>query len=140
MSSLFKYCLFVVVAKIDVQNCTTSKETQLLIHQNIEDRRNRNKPWPHSTEQLISQLNDECIEILNSQQDRQTVIVWIWCRSQTALEYIQSLYDRNRIKEVLYGVANIQTLTLEIGQSNVISIEDNQFKKAVGKFFRLNLA
>ena|SRR6218665_567767 len=131
--------LVVGVLKVDVQNnhgtiCTTSKETQLLIHQNIKDRRNTIKPCSHSSDKLISQLNDEGIEILNSQLDRHTLVVWIWCRSQTALHYIQGLYESNQLKKVLYGVADIQTST-EIEQSNVIIIENNQFKKTIGKFF-----
>ena|SRR6218665_2878712 len=119
---------------------TTYKETQQLLHQNIEDFRKRTKPCLFQSGKLISQLNDEGIEILNSQLelDRQTVVVWIWCRSQAAIEYIEGLYDSNKLRKVLYGVANIQNLT-EIEPSppcrNVISIDENQFKKTVGKFF-----
>ena len=132
--------LVVGVLKVDVQNnhganCTTYKETQLLIHQNIGDRRNRIKPCSLQSDKLISQLNGEGIEILNSQLERETVVVWIWCRSQTALHNIQSLYESNQLKKVLYGVADIHTSTPEIEQSNVISIEDNQFKKTIGKLF-----
>src|SRR6218665_3420362 len=136
--------LLVGVINVNVQNshgtiCTTSTETQLLLHQNIEDRRHRNKPCSLQSDKLISQLNGEGIEILNSQLERETVVVWIWCRSQTARRYIQKLYESNQLRYVLYGVADIQTLT-EIEQSNVITIEDNQFKKTIGKFFQVNLS
>jgi len=132
--------LLVGVMKVDVQNnhgenCTTSKEKQLLLHQNIEDRRHRNKPCSLQSDKLISQLNDEGIEILNSQLERETVVVWIWCRSQTALHYIQRLYESNQLRKVLYGVADIHTSTPENEQSSVISIENNQFKKTIGKLF-----
>ena len=131
--------------KVDAQNnhgadCTTSKETQLLIHRNIEDRRNRIKPCSLQSDKLISQLNDEGIEILNSQLERETVVVWIWCRSQTALHYIKRLYESNQLRKVLYGIANIPTSTHEIEHSNAIIIEENQFKKTVGKFFQVNLS
>src|SRR6218665_1670808 len=131
--------------KVDVQNyhganCTTYKETQLLLHQNIEDRRNRIKPCSLQSDELISQLNDAGIEILNSQLERETVVVWIWCRSQTALHCFQRLYESNQLREVLYGVENITTSTHDLGQSNVVIIEENQFKKTVGKFFQVNLS
>src|SRR6218665_1390114 len=137
--------LLVGVMKVDVQNnhgenCTTSKEKQLLLHQNIEDRRNRNKPCSLQSDKLISQLNEEGIEILNSQLERETVVIWIWCRSQTALHCIQRLYESNQLREVLYGVANIPTSTHDLGQSNVIIIEENRFKKTISKFFQVNLS
>ena len=122
--------LLLVVIKIEVQNrgakCTTSMETQLL-HQKIEDLRNRTKPRSHQTDKLISQLREEGIEILNSQLDRQTVVVWIWCHSQAALEHIQRLYESNQLRDVFFE--NIQPST-----SKVINIDRNQFKKTVGKF------
>src|SRR6218665_960042 len=134
-----KMLLLVGVMKVEVQNdrgaiCTTSTETQLLLHRNIEDRRNRIKPCSLQSDKLISQLNDEGIEILNSQLDRETVIVWIWCRSQAALYYIQRLFESNQLRKVLYGVADIPMSTPEVEQSNVI-IENNQFKKTIGKLF-----
>ena len=95
----------------------------------IEDLRNRTKPWSHQTDKLISQLREEDIEILNSQLDRQTVVVWIWCRSQAALEHIQSLYESNQLRDILFGLENIQPSI-----SMVINIDGNQFKKTVGKF------
>src|SRR6218665_1153511 len=131
--------LLVGVMKVDLQNnyganCTTSKKTQLLIHQNIEDRRNRIKPCSLQSDKLISQLNDEGIEILNSQLERETVVIWIWCRSQTALHNIQRLFESNQLRKVLYGVADIPISTPEVEQPNVI-IENNQFKKTIGKLF-----
>src|SRR6218665_1589177 len=134
-----KMLLLVGVMKVEVQNdrgtiCTTSTETQLLLHQNIVDRRHRIKPCSLQSDKLISQLNGEGIEILNSQLDRQTMIVWIWCRSQTALYYIQRLFESNQLRKVLYGVADIPISTPEVEQSNVI-IENNQFKKIIGKLF-----
>ena len=122
--------------KVEVQyrsaKCTTSREAQLLLHENIEDLRNRTKPWSRQTDKLISQLKEEGIEILNSDFDRQTVVVWIWCHSQAALQHIQRLYESNQLRDVLFGLANIP----EIDQSKVINIDSNQFKKAVGKFFK----
>src|SRR5688572_13585774 len=97
------------------------------LHQKIEDLRNRTKPRSHQTEKFISQLKDEDIEILNSQMDRQTVVIWIWCRSQAALDYIQRLYESNQLKEIF--LENIQSSTL-----NLISIDSIQFNKTIGKF------
>ena len=117
------------VIKIQVQtrgaNCTTSIETQLL-HKEIEALRSRTKPRSHQTDKLISQLKDEGIEILNSQLDRQTVVVWIWCHSQSALENIQRLYESNQLRDVFFE--NIQPKT-----SKMINIDRNQFQKTVGK-------
>src|SRR5688572_23773811 len=103
-------------------------EVQLL-HKQIEDLRNRTKPWSHQTDKLISQLRVKDIDILNAQLDRQTVVVWIWCRSQAALEHIQSLYESNQLRDILFGLANIQPYI-----SMMINIDENQFKKTVGKF------
>jgi hypothetical protein len=124
--------------KVEVQNRgakrITSMETQLL-HQTIEDLRNRTKRRSYQTDKLIGQLKDEGIEILNAQVDRQTVVVWIWCHSQTATENCQTLYESNQLRDVLCGLANIP----EIDQSKVINIDSNQFKKTVGKFFKTHL-
>ena len=106
-------------------NSTASVQSQLL-HQRISDLRNRTKPRLHQTDKLISQLKDEGIEIINSQLDRQTVVVWIWCHSQEAIEYIQKLYDSNQLKDILFE--NIQPST-----SKVIRIDRNEFKKTIGK-------
>ena len=124
--------LLSVVIKVKVQlrgaKCTTSIKTQLF-HQEIEDLRNSNrtKPWSHRTDELINQLREKGIEILNSQLDRQTVVVWIWCHSQAALGLIQMLYKSNQLRDVIFE--NIQPST-----SKMINIDRNQFKKTVGKF------
>src|SRR5688572_1209448 len=105
--------------------CTASMESQLL-HQKIEDLRNRTKPWSHQTDKLISQLRKEDIDNLNSQLDRRTVVVWIWCRSQAALQYVQKLYESNKRDEF---IENYQPSI-----SKMIKIDRNQFRKAIGKF------
>src|SRR5688572_17311520 len=87
--------------------CSTLMETQLL-HKQIEDLRNRTKPLSHQTQKFISQLSEKDVEILNSELDRKTVVVWIWCRSQAALEHIQSLYESNQLRYILFVLANIQ--------------------------------
>jgi len=110
----------------DCAKCTRSMETELL-HQKLEDLRNRTKPWSHQTDKLISQLREEGIEILNSQLNRQTVVVWIWCHSQAALGHIQRLYESNRLREVFFE--NIQPSI-----SIVTNIDGYQFKKTIGKF------
>jgi len=116
------------VIKIQVQipdaNCTTSIET---LHKEIEDLRSRTKLRSHQTDKLISQLKDEGIEILNSQLNRQTVVVWIWCHSQAALEHIQKLCESNQLREALFE--NIQPST-----SKEITMKRNQFQKTFGKF------
>ena len=67
------------------------------------------------------------IEILNSQLGRQTVIVWIWCRSQEALENVQKSYATNKLMDVLF-----ENIAPSI--SKVINIDRNQFEKTIGKF------
>jgi len=84
-------------------------------------------------------MKDEGIEILNSQLNRNTVVVWIWCRSQTALEIIQTQYESNHLKDVLFGAASIQLhadgiRTSAFVQSTLMNIDSNQFKKTVGKY------
>src|SRR5688572_10373685 len=105
-----------------------------LLHQKFEDHRSRTKPRSHETDKLISQLKDEGIEIVNSQLDRQTVVVWIWCYSQAALENFQRQYQSNHLKDIFLGFADIQPSTSEITQSIMISIDRSQLNKTVGKF------
>ena len=112
--------------------CTSSMETQKLLHQAIEDLRDRTKPRSHLTDKLISQLNYDGIEILNSQQKRRTVVVWIWCRSQTALCKLQKLYESNQMRDAFFE--NIQPFI-----PKVINIDYNELKKTVGKFLRMHL-
>ena len=98
-------------------------KTQILFHKGIEYLQNKTKPLSHQTNERINQMKDEDIEILSAQLRRQTVVVWIWCRSQAALEIIQTQYESNQLKCVLFGAANIRPLvdgmrTWEIIQSN----------------------
>ena len=119
-----------VVIKIKVETlrakCTTSMETQLL-HQKIEDLRNKMKPRSHQIDKLIVQLREEGLEILNSRQKKQTVVVWIWCRTQAALEYIQKLYESNQLRDIFCRL-------IRTSISMVINIDGTQFKKTAGKF------
>src|SRR5688572_21268187 len=105
-----------------------------LIHQTISDLVNRPKQGSQRNDKLINELRDGGIEIINSQLERKNVVVWIWCRSQTALENIQNLHVSNRLSDILFDVANIRSSPSEIIQSKVISIDSNEFKKTVGKF------
>ena len=96
-------------------------------YKTIEDLRDKTKSWSNQTVNFISQMRMEDLEILNSQRDSQTVVVWIWCRSQAALRHIQRLYESNHQRDVL--IESIQP-----SASKVINIDGNQFKKTVGKF------
>src|SRR6218665_910417 len=122
--------------KVEVLNCgakcTTSMKSMLAFRQNIEDLLIRTNLRSHKTDELISQLKDEGIEILNSELDRNTVVVWIWCRSQAALANCQRVYESNQLRDVLFGVPN----TFITDQSKVINIDQNQFKKTIGKFLK----
>ena len=111
----------------------TSMET-LLFYQKFKDLQNRTKPRSYQSDKIISQKKEEGLEILNSQLDRQTVVVWIWCHSQAALEHIQYLYDKQWLIDVLFGIASFRPSTSEIIQSKSIYINSNEFKKTVGKF------
>src|SRR6218665_1797229 len=93
----------------------------------INDLRDRTKPRSHQTDKLIVQLRDEGVEILNSQLDGQTVVVWMRCYSQTAIENIQKLYESNQLGDKYFE--NIQPSSLK-----VFDIDMNQFKKTIGKF------
>jgi len=73
-------------------------EAQLL-HKKIEDLRNEMKPRSYESDKLIVQLREDGLEILSSQLERQTVIVWIWCRTQAALERIQKMYESNQLRD-----------------------------------------
>lgn len=105
-----------------------------LLHEKIEDLRNRTKPWSHKTEEIISRLKDEGIEILSSQLDRQTVIVWIWCHSKAALEYVQRLYESNQLTYILFELTINRPCTSGMTPSKVIRIESDKFRKTAGKF------
>lgn len=108
-------------------------KSQVLLHQNINDLRNRTKPRSHKIDQLLSQLKYDGIEILNSQLDRQTVLVWIWCCSQSALENIQTSYESNKLIDVLF-----ENILPSI--SKVINIDRNEFQKIIGKFLFLQFS
>ena len=102
-------------------------ESQLL-HKKIEDLQNRTKPLSHQVDKFIRELKDEGIEILNSHLDRQTVVVWIWCHSQAALEHIQKLYESNQLRDAFFE-------KIQPSISSVINIDRKHFKRNVGKFF-----
>lgn len=108
----------------------------MLLYEKIEDLLSRTKPWSRQTQKLISQLKDDGIEILDSQLERQTVVVWIWCQSQAALTNFQEMYETNQMRDVFFGALDIQPYNSVIIQSKVISIDNNQFKKTLGMFLR----
>ena len=62
------------------------------------------------------------------------MVVWIWCRSQAALENIRKLNESNKLGNVLVGSAYMPTSGL--AKSTVISIDQHQLKKTVGKFLK----
>ena len=103
-------------------------EAQELLHQKISNLLTRTKPISNPTDKLIYQMREEDIEILDSQQKRQVVVVWIWCRSQAALEHIQTLYESNQLRRLFVDIIQPST-------STGIKIDRKQFKKAVGKFY-----
>ena len=106
--------------------CAASMEAQTILHKEINDLRERTKPRSNKTDKLIVQLREEGLEILNSQLNGQTVVVWIWCHSQKAIENLQRLYESNQLRDEYFE--NIQPST-----SRVINIDRNQFKRNVGK-------
>lgn len=103
-------------------------------YQLIEDLRERIKPTTYQTNKVINQLKNEAIEILTFQLVRQTVVVWIWCQSQAALEYIQRLYESNQLKDILFGLIGHSTTSGSI-KLKAINIDSNEFIKIVGKFY-----
>lgn len=130
---LLCFMVFLVVIKVKVRNCCAayaeSVNTQLRHHE-MSYLRNGNYPdSTHSADELISQLSEKGIEILNSQMDRRTVVVWIWCRSKSALEYAKKMYESKQLRDVLFSIEHIQSSI-----STVISIDRKQLKQNVGKF------
>ena len=96
-------------------------------HQGMCNHKKTTKPRSPQTDKLITQLREEGIEILNSHLDRQTEVVWIWRRSQAALENIEKLYESKQLIDVLFE--NIQSSI-----SKTINIDRIQFRKTVGMF------
>lgn len=101
-------------------------ETQLL-HEKLNDLCNRAKPRSHETDKFIARLKAEGVAILSCQLDRQTAIVWIWCQSQTALQYIRRMYESTQLRDEVFE--NIQPFT-----SKIINADRNQFLKTAGKY------
>ena len=126
--------MILVAVKVTVIKCggkIAEMVSTQLIHQRINDHRNIINLKSHETNKSVRLIMNNDIEILNSQRNRQTVDVWIWCRTQAALEHIQSLYESNRMREVFFDEIQLST-------SMVLKIERNQFKKNAGKFLFMN--
>jgi len=133
---LFYFLLVAINVKVRNRGeiCKTVMDLQLL-HQTINDLRNRTKQTSHQVDdKFINELKNEGIEMINSQLERKTVVVWIWCRSQSALEGIRKHYESNQLTEVICGLANSRQSKSEIIRLKVVNIDRNQFKKTVGKF------
>jgi len=99
----------------------------------LNDLRDRTKPRSHETDKLLVQLREEGLDILSSQLNGQSVVVWIWCHSQKAIENLQNLHESNQLRDECFE--NIQPSV-----SKDINIDSNQFKKTVGKFLRKHLS
>lgn len=93
-----------------------------------------NQTQPISSKPYAINFQHEDIQSLGAQLERQTMVLWIWCRLQDALERLHKIWESNR----LAGLANIQPSISESNQRKVIIIDGNQFKKEVGKFFDHN--
>src|SRR6218665_183372 len=132
--------LLLATIKVEVTNCgdtcTESMDPKLL-HQIINDIRNRTKPWSYQTDKFISQLRDEGIDILSSQLDRKTVVVWLWCFTQEGVENIQKLYESNQLRDIFAIFSNSRTSIHKTKQPKLINIDSCQFKKTVGKYMYL---
>ena len=124
--------MILVAVKVTVENCggkiAEIVSTQLS-HQRMNDLRNIINPKSDETNKSVRLLRNQGIEILNYQRNRQTLDVWIWCRTQAALEHIQNLYESNRMREIGLFFDQVQPST-----SIVLNIERNQFKKNASKF------
>jgi len=107
--------------------CRAAIETTQL-HQNLEDLRNRAYPRSRQTFKFVNKLREKGVEIVNSQLDRHTVVVWIWCRSEAALQYIQKLYESNQLGDAFFE-------HIQPSISVVIEIDRSQFMKTNGKYF-----
>src|SRR6218665_523755 len=119
----------VIKIEVKIRNPQFPTSTELF-HQNVEDLRNRKKPRSRETDKCIVELRDKGVKILNSQLDKETAVVWIWCRTQAGLENIMKLYKSNKLRDVYFE--NIQPST-----SKMINIDRNQFRKTVGKFLSM---
>ena len=107
-----------------------------LFHEKIPSLRNTAKLWSIETYKLrpIIHLQKEGLEILNAQLARQTVVVWIWCRSQVALENLKRLHESNQLIDILFSLTSIQPPDSEVSKSSVVNIDCNQLKNKVGRF------
>lgn len=107
--------------------------------QETKDVQDRDKPWPAEMHKLTCQLIDNDIEIIGAYPDRQGV-AWIWCRSQIAFQNLRSLDDQHDLVKLLtYQDKNPQTATGTMRaatQLRNIDIDDDQFKKTLGKLFQ----
>ena len=108
-------------------------DAQKILDQKMNDLRDRTKPRSHETDKLLVQLREEGLEILSSQLDGQTVVVWIWCHSQTAIENLQNLFESKELRDEYFEI-------IQPSVSKSISIDSNQFKKTVGKLLRKQLS
>ena len=108
------------------EKCEKSVTIQL-VYKKITDLHNRTDQRLRSTDEIISRLKSEGIEIIKSRKKRQTVVVWIWCRSQTAIEHIQKLHELNHLQYAFFenSQRSIQT---------TMNIDRIQFKKTAGKY------
>lgn len=107
------------------------------MHQRISDLQNGNKPKSLRTEIGISFLNEKGLKIVSSHLERQTLVIWIWCRSRAVFETIKKMYEWNELKGILSDIivwlADIRTHTSEMINSTLIKTDGDQFKKRVGK-------
>lgn len=116
-----------------MKNCGDLYDINLL-QRKIENLRNTAKSWSPKTYKLVTQLKKKGLEILNSQMDGQTVVVWIWCRSQVALQNMQRIYESNQLTEIFLGLTNIRAPDCEVSKLKLVNIYRTQLRKHVGKF------
>lgn len=104
------------------------------LYSKIQDLRNKDKERSHQTDERISQLKEEGIEIVSSYLVKQAIVVWFWCRSQKAFDNIKRHYESNLLASVLFGLADIRPCTPELIKSTMVNMDSNQFRKRDGKY------
>lgn len=132
MLHLYRF-VCVVAVKVQVLEADGGRYSKELVRalNNLQDKTSHR---PLYFDRKISHLKSNGIEILNSLHQYGHDEVWIWCKSQKGLAFLQDLYESHMLAPMLEDL--LAMLSYEF-KAIKLYIDTDQFKKEIGKFLNM---
>lgn len=121
---------FISIVAVKVQVLEGESRWYSLVRR-LNDLQDKTNPRTFESESFISLLKRNGIEILKSFNQLGHDDVWIWCKSQSSLTFLQALYESHKLTHVLAFISDMHS---DKFKGIKLHIDMDQFMKETGKF------